>query len=180
MQVKAKVKFVKISPKKMRLVVDLIRGLDVEKALEKLSFTNKVAAKPIIKLLESAISNAEENLKLQRNNLLIGSIQVDAGPVLKRWRPRAFGRATPIRKRSSHVLVVLDEKVPTKKKAVKKTVKKDDDLVKIDNIDDLKKIDKEASTDKDGKGVSDRPSRARPKGSKGFVGKIFNRKSGEK
>ncbi len=116
MEVKASLKHLRTSPRKVRLVADLVRGLKVDKALNKLSLTNKKVALPLYKLLMSAISNAENNFELKKDNLLIKEIRVDDGATLKRWMPRAHGRATPIRKRSSHVMITLAEIVESKKK----------------------------------------------------------------
>ncbi len=123
MEVKAKAKFIRMSPKKIRLVIDMVRGKDVLPALDILRFTNKLAARPVIKLLDSAIANAEHNFKLERANLYIKEIRADEGPTLKRWMPRAFGRATTLRKRMTHLSIILDDKADRGKKpaeAVKK------------------------------------------------------------
>lgn len=101
----------------MRALADLIRGLDVVSAQTQLQFANKAAAKPLLKLLNSSIANAENNHQLEKTNLYIKEIRVDQGPTLKRWQPKAHGRATPIRKRSCHINIVLAEKVPTQAKA---------------------------------------------------------------
>ncbi len=116
MEIKAKAKYIKMSPKKVRLVIDVIRGMDVKNALDQLRFLNKAATKPIEKLLNSAIANAVHNFSLEKNNLYIKEIRADEGPTLKRWRPRAFGRAGAIRKRSSHISIILDELVKSKTK----------------------------------------------------------------
>ncbi|MBL7141721.1 50S ribosomal protein L22 [Patescibacteria group bacterium] len=113
MQVKATSKYLRISPKKMRLVVDLIRGMNAQAALDQLDFIPKRASLLISKVLKSAIANAEHNFKLKKENLFIKEIFINQGPTLKRWRARAFGRAAPIRKRSSHLEIVLGEKVVT-------------------------------------------------------------------
>lgn len=118
MTVKAKLRYLHLAPKKVRLVVDLIRGLSVIEATEQLQFLRKRAAKPTLKLLNSAIANAENNFKLLKDNLYIREIFVDEGPKLKRWRPRAFGRASPIYKRSSHITLILDELVKKGKEAL--------------------------------------------------------------
>ncbi|MBU0646351.1 50S ribosomal protein L22 [Patescibacteria group bacterium] len=109
MEVKAKVRFIRMSPRKIRLVVDLIRGLPVLQAQTQLQFTNKAAALPVRKLLESAMANAEHNFNLKTESLFIKKISVDGGPIVHRWRPRAFGRAGAIRKRTSHINLILDE-----------------------------------------------------------------------
>ncbi|MEA3249185.1 MAG: 50S ribosomal protein L22 [Patescibacteria group bacterium] len=110
MEVKAKARFIRMSPKKVRLVADLVRGMDIDKAEAQLKFIKKAASRPVLKLIQSARANAEHNFKLTPEILFIKTITVDGGPVLHRWKPRAFGRATPIRKRTSHITVVLDEK----------------------------------------------------------------------
>ena len=109
MEVKAKVKYLRMSPRKVRLVIDMIRGKKASQALDILTFSNKWAKRPIIKLLNSAVANAEHNFNLQKDNLYIKTIKADGGPMLKRWTPRAFGRASTIRKRTSHIEIVLDE-----------------------------------------------------------------------
>ena len=111
MEVKAQLRHLRISPRKVRLVAGLIRGMDVATAVAQLRFMQKAAARPVLKLLESAVANAEHNFKLAESNLFVKQITVDGGPVLKRWRARAFGRAASIRKHSSNILIVLDERV---------------------------------------------------------------------
>ncbi len=109
----AKLRSYRMSPRKMRLVADLIRGMDVQDALDTLQFTKKAAAEPIRKLLLSAINNWEqkhEGERVEDANLYIKEIYVDGAGMLKRIRPRAQGRAFPIRRRFSHVTIVLDSK----------------------------------------------------------------------
>jgi large subunit ribosomal protein L22 len=107
---KASVMQVRISPRKVRLVVDAVRGKSVSQALSILAFTRKKAALPVQKLLKSAVANAMENHGVgDVDNLVIDRIAVDEGPALKRFTPRARGRATPIRKRTSHIWVTLRE-----------------------------------------------------------------------
>lgn len=110
MEAKAVAKYIRISPNKARQVVDLIRGKDVNEALAILRFLPKRAAKPVEKCLRSAIANAEHNYDLDVDNLYISKICVDQGPTLKRYRPRAFGRADLMRRRTSHITVVVREK----------------------------------------------------------------------
>jgi large subunit ribosomal protein L22 len=98
-----------MGPRKARLVADLIRGKKSEEALNILTFTKKAAAKTIIKLLKSAIANATQKKTVDIDRLYIKKITVDQGPTMKRFQPRALGRATMIRKRSSHITIVLDE-----------------------------------------------------------------------
>lgn len=108
MEVKAEAKYIRISPRKVRLVVDAIRRLSPQKALEYLGFVNKRAAKPISKVIQSAIANAKNNFALKPEDLRFKEIQVNEGPTLKRWRAISRGRAHPIMKRTSHIKVVLE------------------------------------------------------------------------
>ena len=106
----AKLSHLRISPRKVRLVADLVRGKSVNQAFALLSFTRKKAALPVQKLLKSAVANAAENDGVRDvDNLVIDRIMVDEGPTLKRYMPRARGRATPIRKRTSHIQIRLRE-----------------------------------------------------------------------
>lgn len=121
MEVVAQLRGLRMSPRKVRLVANLVRRLDVAVAETQLKFINKAASQPLLKLLLSAVANAEHNFKLDKSKLWIRHLTVDGGPVLKRWRQRAFGRAAPIRKRTAHIVIKLtDEPKPaakTKKKA---------------------------------------------------------------
>jgi large subunit ribosomal protein L22 len=120
MEVVAKLNRLRMSPRKIRLVVGLIRRMPVNEAETQLRFLNKAAALPVLKLLQSAKANAEHNHKLDLDKLWISHITVDGGKTLKRWRPRAFGRAAAIRKRTSHITIKLSDDVrpPNKKKKV--------------------------------------------------------------
>ncbi len=109
MQVRAVTKYVRLSPQKCRLVVDQIRSKPVDRALEILQFSTKKAAHPVKKTLESAIANAEHNEGSDIDELKVKAVMVDEGPTLKRWRPRAKGRATPIMKRTCHITVVVED-----------------------------------------------------------------------
>ncbi|MGQ9508611.1 MAG: 50S ribosomal protein L22 [Thermodesulfobacteriota bacterium] len=110
MEVRARLRFARLAPRKARLVADLIRGKRSEEALNILSFTKKAASRVILKLLKSAIANAQQKKTIDVDRLYIKKITVDQGPTLKRYTPRALGRATMIRKRTSHITIVLDEK----------------------------------------------------------------------
>jgi large subunit ribosomal protein L22 len=110
MEVRARLRFARLGPRKARLVADLIRGKRSEEALNILSFTKKAAAKIILKLLRSAIANATQKKNIDVDRLFIKKITVDQGPTMKRYQPRALGRATMIRKRTSHITIVLDER----------------------------------------------------------------------
>ncbi|MCI0479481.1 50S ribosomal protein L22 [Candidatus Uhrbacteria bacterium] len=122
MDVHASLRHLRMAPRKVRLVVDLVRGLPVADALQRLAFLRKDAALPVRKLIESAVANAEHNFKLDRSTLVVKTIVADGGATLKRWRPRAHGRAAPIRKRTTHITLVLapaSEIVPSKRTAKK-------------------------------------------------------------
>jgi large subunit ribosomal protein L22 len=106
----AKLRYVRMSPQKVRLVVDLVRGLPVEQALAVLRFSTKRAAEPVAKTIKSAAANAEENLGLAREDLVVKSIFADEGPTMKRARFGARGRYKPVLKRSSHITVVVTER----------------------------------------------------------------------
>jgi len=141
MEVRAKLRYLKIAPRKVRLVIDLIRGLPLAEARNQLKFVHKRAAKPILKLLESAVANAKNNFNLDENNLYIKKITADEGPKLKRWRPRAYGRATQILKRSTHVTIILDEmeKKEEQKETKKERPKQNKSIKEKDKSNNLKK-----------------------------------------
>ena len=105
--VRASARFVRIAPRKARLVADQVRGLHIEKARALLQFSPRGAARDIQKLIDSAAANAENNHDLDAEEMRVATITVDEGPTLKRFRPRAQGRATPIHKRTSHIAVAL-------------------------------------------------------------------------
>ena len=109
MEAVARARHIRISPRKVRLVADLIRGESVEKALQTLSFTPKAAGRILKKVLDSAVANAENKGDIDVDTLFVKRIFVDQGPVWKRYRPRAMGRATLIRKKTSHITIILDE-----------------------------------------------------------------------
>jgi large subunit ribosomal protein L22 len=107
---KAIARYVRISPRKMQIVADLVRGKDVEEALAILKYTPKRGAPVMEKLLNSAIANAENNYEMNRDALYVAQVYANQGPTMKRFRPRAQGRAFTIRKRTSHVGIVLKER----------------------------------------------------------------------
>ncbi|MBN1226703.1 MAG: 50S ribosomal protein L22 [Deltaproteobacteria bacterium] len=110
MESSAVAKYVRISPQKARLVMDRVRGKKVEEALNLLSFTPRKSSNILKKLINSAVANAQQNSNMDVDNLYIYKIFADEGPTLKRFRPRAMGRASRILKRMSHLTVILDEK----------------------------------------------------------------------
>jgi large subunit ribosomal protein L22 len=109
MEAKASVKYLKVSPQKARLVVDLIRGRKVDEAVTILAHTKKAVGRDIAKLVKSALANAENNMNLDVDSLYVKTATVDHGPTTKRMHARAMGRGTTIRKRTSHITIVLDE-----------------------------------------------------------------------
>jgi large subunit ribosomal protein L22 len=197
MQVKAQAKYIRISPRKVRLVIDEVRGLDLQEALNRLTLLEKKASSNIEKLVKSALANAEHNLELSKDNLFIKEITADDGPTYYRWMPRAFGRATPLRKRTSIIKLVLEEKKPTKPKAKKKTVMPKTEVLdkKLADKPDAKKLDsnkkapvasseqeasKEETVDVKQKGGFRDMSQQQmqEKKQKGLFKKMFRRKSG--
>ena len=110
MEVHASARHLHSSALKIRLVIDVIRGMRVGTAQAQLKFMKKAAAQPVLKLLNSAIANATNNFQLVSDTLYIKTIVADEGPIIGRWRPRAFGRSAPIRKRTTHLSIVLDER----------------------------------------------------------------------
>ncbi len=182
MEIKAKAKFIRMSPRKVRLIAALVRGKKLDVAIDQLKFAGKFAADPVRKLLESAAANATHNFELSIDNLFIKEIRVDQAPTLHRWLPRAHGRATPLRKRSSHINVILGEINDSGARAGRK-VKADapvklgsapvkEEGVKVEESKPGKPMDN--LEEKDKKIVDPR----REGRSKGFTTKLFNRKSG--
>ncbi len=108
MEVRAKASYIRMSPRKVKLIVDLVRGMAAGQALTMLSFFTKAAARPVAKVIRSAMANAEENYGLSPDELYVARIYADEGPTLKRGRPGPRGRFKPILKRSTHITVVLE------------------------------------------------------------------------
>ena len=109
MRPRAVARYIRISSRKVKIVIDLIRGKSVKEAQAILMFTPKAASEPVAKLLKSAVANAENNLDLSADTLYVAEAFANQGPTLKRFTPRAQGRATPIRKRTSHITIILDQ-----------------------------------------------------------------------
>lgn len=135
---KAKLRYLRIAPRKVRLLIDLIRGLSVEEAKAQLRYSKKDAAGAVLKLLNSAVANALNNYNAKEETLVVKEAYVDGGPILKRWRPRAFGRASAIKKRTSHVTIVLTGEAPEQKK---KEVKNKEQETKKEEQKDTEKTD---------------------------------------
>ena len=121
MEVKAQAKFQRIAPRKTRLVVGLLKNTSVVDARNQLSVLPKRAARTVLKVLNSAVANATNNNKLSADDLVVARAYVDEGPTLKRWMPRAFGRASQIMKRTSHITIVVAERTEAFNGARKKT-----------------------------------------------------------
>ncbi len=143
----AKLKYLRIAPRKVRLVGDSIKGKKTEEAKDILRFTLKKGADPFLKLLNSAVANAQVNFQADPSNLYISEILVDEGPKYKRWRPRARGQAYPIQKKTSHITIFLSELEKGKKKEIvskkeeKKEIKEEKKSIKpkIEKIKEEKK-----------------------------------------
>ncbi|MFI0356249.1 50S ribosomal protein L22 [Actinomadura sp. 9N407] len=114
MEARAQARFIRVTPRKARRVVDLIRGLPAAEAQAVLRFAPQAASEPVGKVLASAIANAEHNFKLDSDDLVVSRAWVDEGPTLKRFRPRAQGRAYRINKRTSHITVVVQSREEAK------------------------------------------------------------------
>ena len=188
MKVTAKLSNIRISPRKVRLIAGLVKDLDVEEALVQLGSTVKRSSSPLEKLLRSAIASAENNFGLDRDNLYICDMQVGEGVKFKRWLPRAFGRATPLLKRSSNVYLTLEERVEGKGRKTKEQLEKE----KKKRTEEKKKMEKEiqeersasadAKTAEDKTEIPFREKRAEEEqkkvAKKGWMKRMFQRKSG--
>ncbi|MBI2459305.1 MAG: 50S ribosomal protein L22 [Parcubacteria group bacterium] len=195
MEVKAKAKFIRMSPTKIRLVTNLIKKMPVAEALNQLRFINKLASGPVAKLIKSAIANAEHNFELAKDNLFIKELTVDQGPTLKRSMPRAHGRATPIRKKTSHINLILGEikasaAVKAKKQAIAAPIKletqpKKEAEVKLKTAAEAEIAEPKTEGIKEkGQAIIDPRMQGRrghtkiEGGAKGFAARMFRRKSG--
>jgi large subunit ribosomal protein L22 len=193
MEIKASLNDLRTSAQKVRLVADVIRTMPTKKALDQLQFLNKKPGDPIAKLINSAIANAVNNFGLDKDNLFIKSIMVNEGKTLKRWMPKAHGRATVVRKRACHIILVLGEIKESGIKTAKK--QKIDEPVKMENLvgaSEAPVVKKPKAPSKKVKEsevveaeiidprMEGRHGHAKIEGgsSKGFAGKMFRRKSG--
>jgi len=140
MKVIAKMKNLRIAPRKTKLVADLVRGLDTEEALIQLDHCPKKTATYIKKLILSAMANGENNFGIDKKNMYISEIFVGAGPVLKRWMPKAFGRAGRILKRTSQITVVISEKIEGEGRKSPEQLEKE----RKARLEEKKKLEKEA------------------------------------
>jgi large subunit ribosomal protein L22 len=189
MKVTAKLKNIRIAPRKSRLVANLIKGMNVNEALYQLDIQVKRTSPYMKKLLESAIANGENNFGLDRNNLYVFDARVNAGPSLKRWMPKAFGRAGQILKRTTNIDLVLEERVEGKGRKTKEEMEKERNLklkekekAEKERLKEEKKSDKEKAKEEK---ISDKSSEMKKENEpvkkeskkKGWAKKIFQRKS---
>jgi large subunit ribosomal protein L22 len=181
MEVKAQLNNYRRSPRKIRLVAKVLKGLDAKAAENQLRFIIKGSAEDFQKLLKSAVSNAENNFGLEKDNLFIKDIIVNEGTKLKRWLPRAYGRASLLLKRTSHIELILAERVEGKgRKKVKKQEIKD---VKAEEIkkkeeketEEIKEEKKEITKIREEKEFIDEKKKS--ESSKGILKRVFRRKS---
>jgi large subunit ribosomal protein L22 len=188
MKVTAELNNLRISPRKVKLVADLIKGMDALEAVAQLDVAIKKTSGYMQKLLLSAVANAENNFGLSKNNLYILDAVVGAGPTLKRWMPKAYGRAGQILKRTSKVRIVLEERIEGKDrkskeqmekeraermKKAKDEMKKEEDKKKEEKKDDVKEGKTEKVTESKVKSGEKKGAVE----AKGWKNKIFHRKS---
>lgn len=185
MKVSAKLTNLRIAPRKIRLVTDLISGLDVAEALNQLDATVKGGVQPVQKLLQSAISNGENNFGVDKDNMYVYRINVNAGSTLKRWMPKAYGRAGQILKRTTQMEIILEEKVEGKGRKSREQLEKE----KKERMEARKKIeraaekkakekeeeDKQEETAVKKERIADKGKKVEKKG--GLTSRIFRRKS---
>ena len=178
MKVNAKLNNLRIAPRKSKLVADLIKGLDVSEALNQLEAHVKRTSPHMKKLLLSAIANAENNFGLDKDNLYVYEARIGAGPTMKRWMPKAFGRAGEILKRTSKIEIILEERVEGKNRKTKEEMeaemkKREKERKKEEK--EQKETQEKSSKDSDKKGGEERAKKETP--NKGWAKKIFQRKS---
>lgn len=185
MEIVAKLNYLRIAPRKMRLLADLIRGKEAGKAKALLNFNLKRGALPLKKLLDSALANTRNNFQLDPDNLFVSKITVDEGPKMKRWRARARGRAMRIEKNVSHITLILESSImPKKKKPEKigkariKTVEEDIKKEVLPRKEPDRQKTEEKAPQKSGRFQSKRSKKQDSQGkSRSFVSKVFRRKS---
>lgn len=174
----AKTRYLRQSPRKVRLVAGIIRGMGVGSALAQLANVTKAARMPLEKTLRSAIANAENNFQKRRDHLFIKEICIDEGPDIRRWRPRAFGRAAPILKHSCHINIQLAERAEADAVASERAEAHEhagDERVALPPVDEHKEIFDAA---RKGRHETAQQANIKEKKSKGFMKKIIQRKAG--
>lgn len=194
MKVTAKLNNLRIAPRKSRLIANLVKGLDVQDALNQLDSTIKGSSVPMAKLIKSAIANGENNLGLDKNNLYIFDARVEDGMKMKRWMPKAFGRAGQILKRTSNIIVVLEEIVEGKNRKSQEQIEKErkermENKIKAEREARKEQEKKEKDKEKEEKTKTSKSEKtekpeegrvanvSKKNEGKGFMGKIFRRKS---
>ncbi len=177
MPVRAKIKNLRIAPRKVRLVAEMIRKKSAEEARQILTFTTKKAAPAMLKLLNQAVAGAKTGFQIDEKNLYISRILVDEGPKYKRWMPRARGMATPIYKRTSHVTFILDEttktgRQPSTKRVTKKQIRSEKTKKTVSQVSEKTEIAPKAAKPK----FKPEREERKPKTEKG-IRRIFKRKA---
>ncbi len=172
MQIKSHLNYLHIAPRKTRLVAGLIRGMDLGRAERELEHAHNRAALPILKLLRSAQAGAKFSYQLQKEQLYVKSITVDSGPMLKRSRPRAFGRSAPVRKKTSHITLIVEAKKGFESASAQRSRAREKPIVRDAMREDMKKeIMRRPPDQREEREVP----QARPK--KGFLQRVFKRKA---
>jgi len=169
-EVRASLRFLRMGPRKVRLITNFVNGMGVVEALNQLRVLQKSAKDPIIKILESAIANAKHNFNIEKESLFIKKFIVNQGPTLKRWKPKAYGRAGMIRKRTCHVELTLGSTVAGVAKDKESAVSEKEEL-KVMSPEEIKK---ESKFDKGAEGGDDHKKTK----AKGFTKRLFSRKTG--
>ena len=163
MEIKAKLNYLRTAPRKVRLIADLIRGLNIKEAEIQLRFNSNKVANPLLKLLNSAVANAKNSFNVEKESLFIKSIKINQGPPFKRWRAASRGRAMPVLKKTSHVDLVLGTK-----KGIKIEKKKE---TKSEIKEEIKEETKPKISKRAPKKIE------KTKGVKGLAKKVFRRKA---
>lgn len=184
MKVSAKLNGLRVAPRKSKLVADLIKGMDVSEALIQLDIHVKRTSDYMKKLLESAIANGENNFGIDRDNMYVLDVVVGAGPVLKRWMPKAFGRAGQILKRTSKIEIILEERVEGKNRKTKEQLEKEK-AQKMKEREKAEKKGKEKDEKEEKKNIvekkddlkKDEAHGKKEVGKKNWAKKMFQRKS---
>lgn len=187
MKVTAKLNNLRVAPRKSILVANLIKGMDVNVAIQQLDIQVKRTSPYMKKLLLSAVANAENNFGLNRNNLYVLDARIGAGPTMKRWMPKAFGRAGQILKRTSNIDLVLEERVEglgrktkeemEKEKEKKAAEKKKQEKARLKEEEKMKKESDAPDTDKTEEAKKEEPRAKKEVKQKGWTKRIFQRKS---
>ncbi len=171
-EIKAQLNYLHIAPRKVRLVANLVKGMSVAEARLELESLPKRSAGPMLKLLQSAVANAKHNFQIGEKGFYLKKVVVNPGPVSKRFEPRAFGRAAPVRMRTSHILLVLDTKEEVRHKPLKHGADKQGPVVREITAEDIKEESEVRSTK-----TAKRPDDISPiKNVPGFVKRVFRRK----